>query len=86
MAEKTAQVCAEKMSVAARRVAIEATFKQSKVLDAERRSQRRREKIKLLAILRRRSFGTGGVGSGHASRFDDFGSDCNNPGSSSAQH
>ena len=85
-AELAAQVCAEKMSVAARRVAIEASISQSNVLDAERRSQRKREKVKLLAVLRRRRNVAGGDGSGQASLFGDHGLGRKNRCSSSAQH
>ena len=85
-AEIAAQVCAEKMSVAARREAIEACINQSIVLDAERRSQRKREKLKLLTTLRRRKFVAGGDGSGQASLFDEHGLGRKNRRSSSAQH
>ena len=55
-ADIAAQKCADKLSVAARRLAIEDTIRQSQVLDAERRSQRKREKNTLSSVLRRRKF------------------------------
>ena len=55
-ADIAAQKCADKLSVAAKRLAIEDTIRQSQVLDAERRSQRKREKNTLSSVFRRRKF------------------------------